>query len=312
MCRNLLSNMGKVDIGFAEECESWRLQSRFFRSKIGGNPAWLNLKTLPKNDQISCDYCKDPCIFLCQVYAPYEEDARAFHRTLYIFICKNPNCCKTNKAGNLKVVRSQLERLNEFYPSNPPEENKAWRTDIKFELVIEPERKEKEAILEKYFQNKDIKKEIQEIKKYESLVTSGHAGTLISEPNVDADLIQMSNRIEDVTFFEFQEHIKNDPDQVLRYDRGGFPLYISSINQVEYIPKCEECNSERQFEFQIMPQLINYLDFEDPINSLDWGIIGIFTCKKSCVPKAGYVSEWIWKQDIVENETVNICKSNTP
>lgn len=115
-------------------------------------------------------------------------------------------------------------------------------------------------------------------------------------------------------------------------------MYISSINQAECIPKCEECNSERQFEFQvdkeryiymnhvylesiigslkikinilfqIMPQLINYLDFEDPLNSLDWGIIAIFTCKKSCVPKAGYVSEWVWKQDIVENETAPISK----
>lgn len=128
--------MGKVDIGFAEECEPWKLHSRFFRSKIGGKPAWLNLKNLPKKDQISCDYCKDPCIFLCQVYAPYEEDDISFHRTLYIFICKNPDCCKTNKTGNLKVFRSQLERLNEFYPPNPPEENKAWRTDISKEKKI--------------------------------------------------------------------------------------------------------------------------------------------------------------------------------
>ena len=122
--------MAKVDIGFAEKCEPWRLQSRFFPSKIGGKPAWLNLRDLPKKEQIACDYCKDPCIFLCQVYAPYEEDNKAFHRTLYLFICKNLDCCKTNKSGNLKVFRSQLEKFNEFYPSNPPVENKDWRTDI--------------------------------------------------------------------------------------------------------------------------------------------------------------------------------------
>lgn len=85
-----------------------------------------------------------------------------------------------------------------------------------FELVVEPEEEEEKAISEQDSQNDDIKKEIQEIKKYEGLVTSVHAGTLQPEPNVDSDLIKMSSRMEDETFFEFQEHIKNDPEQVLR------------------------------------------------------------------------------------------------
>lgn len=119
-----------IDIGFAEECESWRLESRFFPSKIGGKPAWLNLKNIPDSKQLACDYCSEPCIFLCQVYAPYEEDAKAFHRTVYLFICKNPACCRENCSGNVKVFRSQLQRNNEFYSPDPPVEDENWSPDI--------------------------------------------------------------------------------------------------------------------------------------------------------------------------------------
>lgn len=51
-----------------------------------------------------------------------------------------------------------------------------------------------------------------------------------------------------------------------------------------------------------MPQLLNFLNFKDIVNSLDWGILAVFTCKKSCVPKDKYVKEFIWKQDIVQEK----------
>ena len=127
--------MRRVDVGFVEVCEPWKLECRFFPSKIGGKPAWLDLKHIPDKDKVTCEYCEDPCIFLCQVYAPYEDD-KAFHRTIYIFICKNSNCCRANQNGNLKVFRSQLRRINEFYPSDPPEEDKNWRTDISKEVFL--------------------------------------------------------------------------------------------------------------------------------------------------------------------------------
>lgn len=119
-----------IDVGFAEECEAWRLESRFFPSKIGGKPSWLDLKNIPDAEQLKCDYCGNPCTFLCQIYAPYEDDAKAFHRTIYLFVCKDPDCSKENSNGNLKVIRSQLERANEFYPLDPPVEEQNWRSDI--------------------------------------------------------------------------------------------------------------------------------------------------------------------------------------
>ncbi|XP_015510889.1 programmed cell death protein 2 [Neodiprion pinetum] len=351
------NKIGRIDIGFIEDCEEWRLASRFFPSKVGGKPAWLNLKDIPRKEDVECQFCKQPCIFLMQIYAPYENNAKAFHRTIFIFICRNPKCCKPNNNSNLKVFRSQLEKDNKFYPSNPPIESEEWRPDIttetwtkscyvcglnapshcskckkvnycsrehqvydwthghkiycgmswdaaksnlllpEYEIVVETEEND-----DQLSGSENVVDENQEIIEYEKLIVHNEAGTLQNEDNVDADLLKMSAANEDEVFFEFTTTVKKYPDQILRYERGGNVLYISSENQVQEIPDCRECGSERQFEFQIMPQLLNYLQFEDTLESLDWGILAIFTCKNSCETANGYVTEYVWKQDIVDAE----------
>ncbi|EZA47660.1 hypothetical protein DMN91_012568 [Ooceraea biroi] len=346
-----------VDLGFVEKCEPWRLESRFFPSKAGGKPAWLDLNNIPGKKDLECEYCGDPCVFLCQVYAPYEEDANAFHRTIYVFMCKKGDCCKPNRNGNLKVFRSQLSRSNSFYPSEPPVEREDWRTDIdvsqwtktcricgilapshcaeckvanyccrvhqvydwknghkgtcgtekktsnnsflfpEHEIVMENDDRAKE-----HAEQDDVESEQKEIEKYNTMIDSGEAGTLQHSEDVNDDLLQMANT-EDEIFAEFRTKIDDYPDQILRYDRGGKILYISPHNQVADVPKCLECNGDRQFEFQIMPQLLNFLDLKDTVNCLDWGILAILTCKKSCTPNGKYIREYVWKQDIVQEKT---------
>lgn len=58
-----------IDIGVLEEKESWRLHPRFYPSKVGGKPAWLDLHNLPSPSNVACKLCKEPLIFLCQVGA---------------------------------------------------------------------------------------------------------------------------------------------------------------------------------------------------------------------------------------------------
>ncbi|XP_012231809.1 programmed cell death protein 2 isoform X2 [Linepithema humile] len=345
-----------VELGFIKKSEPWQLESRFFPSKAGGKPAWLDLKHLPDKSDLECEYCSDPCLFLCQVYAPYEEDANAFHRTIYIFICKNAGCCKPNQSGNLKVFRSQLGRDNIFYPIGAPVDQENWGKDIDISLWTKTcrvcgilahsrcakckvtnyccrghqtydwknghkytcgikENNDNSFLFPQYeititfddsdeedMEQGDLKTEQIEIEKYNEMVRNDKAGTLQHE-NVNDDLLQMASNEKDETFTEFRMKIDNYPDQILRYDRGGKILYISSHNQVTNIPKCPECDGDRQFEFQIMPQLLNFLNFKDIVNCLDWGILAVFTCKKSCIPKDKYVKEYIWKQDIVQEET---------
>lgn len=57
----------RVDIGFLEEKSNWLLHPRFFPSKIGGKPAWLDLKNLPNPVELTCKLCNEILIFLGQV-----------------------------------------------------------------------------------------------------------------------------------------------------------------------------------------------------------------------------------------------------
>ncbi|KAK1119072.1 hypothetical protein K0M31_013579 [Melipona bicolor] len=351
-----------VDLGFVEKCESWQLESRFFPSKVGGKPAWLDLKNIPGEKDLLCKYCREPCIFLCQIYAPYEDDEDAFHRTIFVFICKKVECSKLNENGNLKVFRSQLPRINEFYSSEPPVEQNDWRTDIsvnkwvktchicgilapshcskckivnyccrahqvydwkhghketcssnktvikrpeilftEYEIVVETEDKE-----DANNTDTDLIKEEEEIKKYEAMVQKGEAGSFQNE-DIQNELLNMVNQKEDKVFSKFLSTIDKYPNQILRYGKGGNVLYISGESKTDEIPRCSECNGERQFEFQIMPQLLNFLELGNPLKCIDWGILVVFTCIRSCVPKNGYSIEYIWKQDIIESD----CDKNS-
>ena len=80
------------DLGFLEKIDapdSWQLDSRFFPSKLGGKPAWLNLRDLPASSLIMCQLCKLPRSFLCQLYANIDDKPDCFHRTLFIFMCRS-------------------------------------------------------------------------------------------------------------------------------------------------------------------------------------------------------------------------------
>ena len=110
-----------VDIGFAEKTENWNLLSHLFPSKVGGKPAWLSLRPIPDADDLKCSVCSHPCVFLLQLYAPLEDNPESFHRTLFIFICRNPECCKSCDNGNFVVLRSDLSRKNDFYSYDPPD-----------------------------------------------------------------------------------------------------------------------------------------------------------------------------------------------
>jgi hypothetical protein len=58
--------------------------------------------------------------------------------------------------------------------------------------------------------------------------------------------------------------IARAPSQVLRYAKEQTPLWTSNkqIPEAKDIPPCERCGCKRQFEFQIMPQLISFLGID--------------------------------------------------
>jgi len=130
-----------AELGFLDKTDKWRLESRHFPSKVGGKPAWLELKSLPSPEELCCDSCEKPTMFLAQIYAPDDNDddrskplkESCYHRTVFIFICTRTECNKPNSSQNFKVLRCQLAKNNEFYPPIDPPDDPDWKTDLTVE-----------------------------------------------------------------------------------------------------------------------------------------------------------------------------------
>lgn len=149
------------------------------------------------------------------------------------------------------------------------------------------------------------KNEEQEMQKLQDMMAKGKAGVFQDLPESELEkYTQSSEQIDDKYFKKFRKECNKEPLQIIRYKRNGQVLWIADTektvkDQLINIPKCELCGEERQFEFQIMPQMLNYL--QD--SNLDWGVIAVYTCPKSCALPAdkGYVEEFCIKQDIINN-----------
>ncbi|XP_011191300.2 programmed cell death protein 2 [Zeugodacus cucurbitae] len=357
--------MDDIDLGFAEERDSVWLTNRYFPSKVGGKPAWLDLDKLPSNKELLCDKCQLPKAFLCQIYAPF-EDEHNFHRTIYVFVCRTPNCQETNSARYLSAYRSQLPRKNSYYSEEPPieegnalpeiniakklcfacgclgplacsrcrnmnycsashqrahwphhkkvctSENNSSSENIdvilpnirfpEWEIVVEANDPDEKSTTQKDEESMEESR----LKEYQDLVAAGNAGTLKDIPDAELDkYITKSEAVDDKFFRKFKKEVSKDPDQILRYKRGGNPLWIANVEQTfgqnPEIPNCELCDSVRRFEFQVMPQMLNLLKDDH----LDWGVLAVYACSKSCNIPAdkGYVAEYVVKQDIISNES---------
>ncbi|XP_050732463.1 programmed cell death protein 2-like isoform X2 [Eriocheir sinensis] len=280
---------------------------------------------------------------------------------MFVFVCRDPDCCRDNDASNIRVFRSQLPRENEFYPHEPSKEVETgaespgagnfnylcrvcgalgpktcggckaarycskehqaldWKgghkTECKipdgvsktcseltakvlfpeYEIELEPE--ELEAGREK--------SEVEVMKEYEELLRSGQV-THQNDDDSDTenDLINMAAKETDQQFQKFRTRIKNYPDQVLRYDRGNEPLWVSSNNKVTQVPDCPGCGAPRQFEFQVMPQLLVHLKVDSAGQSIDWGTVLVYSCTQSCQQGSPYTEELAFKQDYAPIEQV--------
>lgn len=120
-----------------------------------------------------------------------------------------------------------------------------------YELVIEPEHLDDEKDKET-----DEEAEERRFKEYEEFLNKQkNKKTDVDLNDVpDKEFNKMTNSIEeDVTFNKFKKRIQKYQDQVVRFNRGENPLWISNKNvlNIEDIPKCEQCQSNRVFEFQV-------------------------------------------------------------
>lgn len=89
----------------------------------------------------------------------------------------------------------------------------------------------------------------------------------------------------DAVFSRFMKRISLCPQQILRYCRGGKPLFISEppSNMAQLVPACGSCGGSRTFELQLMPALVSLLQRKDGAEAqLEFGTLLVYTCRSSC------------------------------
>jgi len=114
----------EVFLGFADSERELDYEVDFpidVDGKIGGKPVWLDFEHPPEAESLHCTSCQKPMPLLLQIYAPIDSIASAFHRTLYVFCCKNGECHKSQ--GRFKVLRCQLPEHNTLYVPLPHEDD---------------------------------------------------------------------------------------------------------------------------------------------------------------------------------------------
>lgn len=107
-------------------------------------------------------------------------------------------------------------------------------------------------------------------------------------------------------FKRFHRSVSDDPEQCIRYQRNGLPLFYANRLSQDVLspPHCEYCRGPRRFEFQLMPNILQQLPVSkfaiksssstDPTKKLtplerlqmdsgmEFGTVLVFTCERNC------------------------------
>jgi pre-rRNA-processing protein TSR4 len=326
--------------------------------KVGGYPIWLDPIALPTSAALQCSVCLQKMNLLMQIYAPIDEkgvvggggdgggsgggsgsggsgqngenddssrnsidamNKRAFHRSLYVFCCRNGKCLEAGANGEanggssgLCVLRCQMGQQNQFYEENPRENDEQEESSPSPPPPEHPTRDTKELVHGKPFVEYDVVTESEQYNKEQSdaaiMASVNHVsslnvkeGTMTSQDakkvmntlatNADGTSNRLIQNV-DANMLKFHTVTSIASDQILRYSRWDAcgPLWVSNKNTLDTsaVPKCELCGEERKFEFQIMPQLLNTLKPHEigGVGEIDWGTLVVYTCSKSCSMKS--------------------------
>ncbi|KAJ8318811.1 hypothetical protein KUTeg_003902 [Tegillarca granosa] len=88
----------------------------------------------------------------------------------------------------------------------------------------------------------------------------------------------------DTVFHKFIKKTSICPQQCIRYQWNGTPLFISTPKDKKALNyKCVHCGEENVYELQLMPALVNVLQIPGMSGpATEFGTIIVFTCRSSC------------------------------
>ncbi|KAF0682592.1 Aste57867_25299 [Aphanomyces stellatus] len=379
----------EVELGFLGD-ETGHLEGPFGDwdgGKVGGSPVWLH-----PNQQldVKCSHCEKSMSFLLQIYCPLDFPDQAFHRSLYLFVCRTAGCVHL---GHARAFRSQLPQENPYYANHQDidyrptdhvqkalkrcalcglkatfscsachiahycskeHQKDHWKSGghkedchrcAALEEVIVDEvhatnlaTNGSKYLFPEYSIHIDREPdrnvaqnetEAKMIRDFEA-AKAKPAGNDVFTDDSDIDLSQKelssllgSSSTQDKTYLAFLTRVALANDQVLRYcrwnDQGDAALWVHGGDKPDAIPACAHCGEPREFEFQVMPQLLYHLKLAgaDSIEALavaeatqttkelDWGTLAVYTCPNSCSHMAqgddvDLVEEFVWRQSPME------------
>uniref|UniRef100_A0ABI7Y542 MYND-type domain-containing protein n=1 Tax=Felis catus TaxID=9685 RepID=A0ABI7Y542_FELCA len=307
-----VASAGPAELGFVEAAPAWRLRSEQFPSKLYA-PLPNRADAFHRCLFLFC--CRvPPCcaglrVFRNQLprkndfysYEPPSENPppetgesvclqlKSGAHLCRVCGCLGPKTCsrchkahycsKEHQTLDWRLGHKQACTQSEYLDRTIPDHNFLFP---EFEIVIETEDEITPEVVEKENESEII-------------------GSMGEVPEEELDSMAKHESREDKIFQKFKTKIALEPEQVLRYGRGIAPIWISGENipQEKDIPDCP-CGAKRIFEFQVMPQLLNYLKADTLGRSVDWGVVAVFTCAESCRLGIGYTEEFVWKQDITD------------
>eukprot|EP01134_Creolimax_fragrantissima_P003091 CFRG3091T1 len=148
-----------VIVGFVDEYDSTQSDRDPFPSKVGGKPEWLCQPHIPDAKDLECPECSTPMVFLLQLYAPFDDKPdEAYHRTVYIFYCREKSCQQKQLDAQILVRKdliSQEKSNNAIHDNDKSAKAKAIMNTmraVRFQLPkenkfysVEGERKQSES-----------------------------------------------------------------------------------------------------------------------------------------------------------------------
>ena len=309
-------------LGFLESIEYTRkraLEGHSISSKVGGCPTvGVNSNNnFPYLSQTICGICNSPLQFLLQVFHDKDDLRGIPTQATLVFICSKLTCLQEdqnqqykplgeNPSRSIKVFRipsphlySILKNAMQEGTSNCLEDKtKLWP---EMELFIEKD--DSDNAIE-YGNSSDDTTEVNPT--INDVLQNPLENPMQTESDDEFEsfnLKETQDSLPDEQVWEkFMVTIARAQDQVLRVSNSlqAMPLWLSLQGQPNdvNIPPCTHCGNRQQFDFQIMPQLLSFLDLDNESNSIDWGTIVIYTCKHACLTSrsTSYVEDFVWIQ----------------
>ncbi|KAJ8920420.1 hypothetical protein NQ315_005286 [Exocentrus adspersus] len=131
---------------------------------------------------------------------------------------------------------------------------------------------------------KELLQEYQQSKENTRMSSPDGGGAAVQEGDTGFEKYEKSNPAHgDKMFHHFLSKVQANSGQILRYCRESNPLLLYPLQDLP--KKCQYCQGELVFEFQLIPTIISKLKLvtdPKPCARLEFGTILVYTCKKSC------------------------------